>query len=296
MTTYDTKTEDVGSQQAERFTREHPGLVKMCRVGWAAKGVVYVLIGFLALFIALDSRSGGGGGSSSGGQEASAGGAIAQIAESSGGALLLYVIAAGLVLFSIWRIISVMLPASSDMKSWLNRIGYLISAGTYLLVAWTAVSFARYPGGGGQQSEDSKIETFTADLLGKSYGRALVFIIGAVLICVAASFLWKAITASFTSQLAGGGVGPISHHTLVLMGRIGWVGRTAMMGLIGFFICRAAVEFDAEDAQGLDGSLRHATESGPGTALVLVVAVGLFVYGLFCVISAPRRLLVAADQ
>ena len=293
MTATDTSTEDVGSQQAERFTREHPGLVKFCRLGWAAKGAVYVLVGVLALFIALDSRSAGGSGSSD--QEASPGGAIAQIAESAGGALLLYVIAAGLVLFSTWRIISVMLPASNDMKSWLNRIGYLVSAGTYLLLAWTAVSFARYPGGG-QESEDSKIETFTADLLGKSYGRALVFVIGAVLICIAAAFLWKAITASFTSQLASGGVGPFSHDTIVLMGRIGWVGRTAMMGLVGFFICRAAVQFDAEDAQGLDGSLRHATESGIGTALVLVVAFGLFVYGLFCVISAPRRLLVAADK
>jgi Domain of Unknown Function (DUF1206) len=294
MTATDTNEQDVGSQQAERFTREHPGLVKLCRLGWAAKGVVYVLIGFLALFIALDSRSGGGGSSSSG-NEASAGGAIAQIAESSGGALLLYVIAAGLVLFSIWRIISVMLPASNDMKSWLNRIGYLVSAATYLLLAWTAVSFARFPGGG-QESEDSKIETFTADLLARSYGRVLVFVIGAVLICIAAAFLWKAITASFTSQLAGGGVGPISHHTLVQMGRIGWLGRTAMMGVIGFFICRAAVNFNAEEAQGLDGSLRHATQSGIGTALVLVVAFGLFVYGLFCLISAPRRLLVAADK
>jgi hypothetical protein len=68
------------------------------------------------------------------------------------------------------------------------------------------------------------------------------------------------------------------------------------MGLIGFFLCRAAVRFDADDAQGLDGSLRKAASSGLGTGLVLVVAVGLLVYGVFCVLSAPRRLLVAADR
>jgi hypothetical protein len=80
------------------------------------------------------------------------------------------------------------------------------------------------------------------------------------------------------------------------MGRVGWAGRTAMMGLIGFFICRAAWRFDPDDAQGLDGSLRKVAESGLGTALVLVVAAGLFTYGVFCIVSAPRRLLVAADQ
>jgi hypothetical protein len=88
----------------------------------------------------------------------------------------------------------------------------------------------------------------------------------------------------------------VPYETIVAMGRVGWVGRTAMMGLIGFFLCRAAVRFDADEAQGLDGSLRQAVTSPVGTVLAIVVAVGLLVYGLFCALSAPRRLLVAADR
>ncbi len=166
---------------------------------------------------------------------------------------------------------------------------------TYLVLATAAVSIARNSSGA-KKSEDSKIESFTADLLGRSFGRALVFTIGAVLLVIAGTFLWKAISASFTSQLAHRGVGPVSYDVIVAMGRVGWVGRAAMMALIGFFLCRAAVLFDANEAQGLDGSLRKAATSGVGTGLAIVVAVGLFVYGLFCVISAPRRLLVAADR
>jgi hypothetical protein len=284
---------DVGSDGAARFAREHPGLVKLGRVGWAAKGVVYMLTGLLALSIAVSTSSDGGG--NGGSDEASQSGAIAQIAESTGGALLLYVIAAGLVLYSAWRIISALLPSDTSASSWANRIGYLVSAATYLLLAFTAFSFAQ-SSGSGQQSEDSKIESFTADLLGRSYGQQLVFAVGAVLLVIAAAFAWKAWSASFEDQLAPGGVGPVSHRTLITMGRIGWAGRTVMMGLIGFFICRAAIQFNPDDAQGLDGSLRKVATTDFGMLLVLAVAVGLFVYGAFCLISAPRRLLVAADK
>jgi hypothetical protein len=298
MTTIDRDADDdVGLERAEDFARQHPGLVKLGRVGWVAKGVVYVLTGILAMLIAVGSTSGSGstGATGGSGQEASPGGAISRIAETSGGTFLLCVIAAGLVLYSAWRVVTALLPADTEAASWLTRAGYLISAATYLVLAWTALSFVRNPGDP-QQSEDSRIESFTADVLSRSFGRVLVFAVGAVVLIVAATFLWKAVTASFTSQLGAGGIGPISHRTLVAMGRVGWVGRAAMMGLIGFFLCRAAVRFDADDAQGLDGSLRKAASSGLGTGLVLVVAVGLLVYGVFCVLSAPRRLLVAADR
>ena len=298
MTVLDHDTnDDVGVQHAEDFARHHPGLVKLGRVGWVAKGIVYGLTGFLALFIAFGSSSGSATQPTNGApaQEASTTGAIAKIAGTTGGTVLLCVIAVGLVLYSLWRIVSALLPASSDASSWLTRVGYMISAITYLVLAWAAVSIVRYPGNP-QKSEDSKVESFTRDLLGHSYGRIAVFVVGVVLMIIAGAFLWKAITASFTSQLSARPVGPVSHRMIVAMGRVGWVGRSAMMGLIGFFLCRAAWLFDANEAQGLDGSLRKAATSDVGTVLAVVVAVGLLVYGVFCVISAPRRLLVAADR
>ena len=188
-----------------------------------------------------------------------------------------------------------MLPASSDASSWLTRVGYLISAATYLVLAGVAVSIVRNPGNP-QQSEDSRVESFTRDVLGHSYGRTVVFLIGALLIGIAVTFLVKAVTANFTSQLSHRGVGPVPFEAIVAMGRVGWLGRAAMMGLVGFFLARAAVRFDASAAQGLDGSLREAVTSDVGTVLAAVVAIGLFVYGLFCVLSAPRQLLVAADR
>lgn len=287
---------DVGVEQAEEFAREHPAVVRFARVGWLAKGLVYALTGFLALAIGIRSTNGS---SSSGGgdQEASQTGAIARIAENPAGAIVLWIVAIGLVIYSLWRLASVLLPADNDLKGWATRAGYLVSAVTYLLLAWTAITVARRPSSGSDgQSEDGKVESFTRDFMTNNAGRVVVFLVGVLLMVIAAVFLWKALSASFTSQLLPGGVGPVSHQMLVVLGRIGWVGRSAMMALIGFFLARAAVRFNPDEAQGLDGSLRKAASSGIGTWLVVVVGVGLFVYGVFCALSAPKRRLVGADS
>jgi hypothetical protein len=291
--------DDVGSEAAERFAAEHPGLVRFGRIGWIAKGVVYTLTGVLALVIALDSAGSDSSGSQSGGGagEASQTGAITAIAESTGGAILLWVIAAGLVVYSLWRLVSVVLPADNSATAWAKRIGYAVSAVVYLLLAGTAVAIARSPGSGSQQgSEDNRIETFTRDLMESTGGRFLVGAIGVALIAVAGVFLWNAVTASFESELIHRGVGPLSYRHLVTLGRIGWVGRSVMMALIGWFLLRAAIDFDPEEAGGLDDSLRQAAGSGVGTALVFVVALGLLAFGAFCLLSAPRQRLVGADS
>lgn len=282
---------DVGIERAEEFAREHPGLVRFARVGWLAKGLVYSLTGVLALLIGIRSVQGS---STTGDDEASQTGAIARIAENSSGAALLIVVAAGLVVYSLWRIVSVVLPAGNDVKAWLTRVGYVVSAITYLALALTAIAIVRQPGSSGD-SEDSRVENFTRDLMDKSFGRAAVVIVGALLIAIAAAFVWNAVSASFAEQLLPGGVGPFSHRTIVVLGRIGWAGRAAMMALIGFLLASAAIRFDPDDAQGLDGSLRQAASSGPGTALVISVGAGLLVFGVFCAISAPKQRMVGAD-
>lgn len=289
MTTLDQNNDQVGSDQAKAFARDHPGLVRLGRAGWVAKGVVYTLTGVLALAVALQST-----GSGSGGEEASQSGAIATIADQPAGAFLLIVITAGLALYVAWRLVSVLLPADNDAHAWVTRAGYLLSAATYTLLGWSAISFARRPGTS-EGSEDARVEQLTREALANSGGRVAVFIVGAVIIGAGAYFLYKGGAATFESDLAPGSVGPISHHTLVVLGQAGWIGRGLMMGVIGFFIARAAVQFDPDDAVGLDGALRRVADSPFGTALIVAVAVGLIMYGIFCALSSPKRLLVGAD-
>jgi hypothetical protein len=127
-------------------------------------------------------------------------------------------------------------------------------------------------------------------------GQWVIAIVGLVIVGIGVYFFVRAVRTPFKDDLDGRGVGPVEHRHLVLMGRIGWIGRSVMMGLIGYFLIQAAWQADADEATGLDGALRRALDTTLGTVLVVVVGVGLIVYGVYCVISAPRRRLAPADS
>jgi hypothetical protein len=292
--TSSTFTGETGSRKVEALARRHPWLVTVGRLGWVAKGVVYLVIGVLAVPIAIDGLRGD---AASGGEgEASPSGAVAKIAETSFGTLAMWIIAIGLALYVVWRLISIVLPAEPSAKVWLTRAGYLVSAVVYSALAWSALTFVRREGAaGGAESDDAKVERFTRELMEKTGGRWLVGAIGIVLVAVGLYFVVKGLRATFRDDLEPGGVGPFSHESIVTLGRVGWVGRGVVMGLVGWFITRAAVQFRPDEATGIDGALRDATGSTFGALLVAFAAVALALYGFFCVISAPRERLTGAD-
>jgi hypothetical protein len=289
--TSSTYSADQVSRRVEQTADRHPGLVTTARLGWVAKGVVYGLVGVLAVRIALlglekDQVRDGGGGS-----EASQTGAVAELADSSIGTVALWIVAIGLALYVLWRLISIALPAdNSSAKTWLTRAGYLVSAVVYAVLAWSAVSFATHDRATGRaQTEDAKVERFTRDVMDMTAGRWLVGALGVVIVAVGLYFVYKGLRATFRDELEPAGVGPVSHESIVTLGRVGWVGRGVVMGLVGWFLVRAAVEYRPAQAHGFDGALREVTDSTLGPALVGFAAIALILYGLFCVISAPRQ-------
>ncbi len=292
--TSSTFTTETGSRKVEEIAHRHPSLVTLCRLGWVAKGVVYLVVGVLAVPIAIDGLRGDNTQSSSG--EASQTGAVGKIAETSFGTVTLWVIAIGLALYVLWRLISIVLPAENTAKAWFTRLGYLVSALVYSALAWTALQFAQQkPAAAGAESEDAKVERYTRELMEKTGGRWLVGAIGVVLIGVGLYFLVKGLMATFRDELEPGDVGPFSHETIVLLGRVGWAGRGVLMSLVGWFLLDAAIKFRPDEAKGFDGALRDATSSTLGALLVGFAAVALVVYGLFCAVSAPRQRLTGAD-
>ncbi|MBK5222158.1 MAG: DUF1206 domain-containing protein [Acidimicrobiia bacterium] len=277
-----------GSESVEDLARAHPGLVRLVRAGWLAKGVVYVMLGVLALPLALQGRD-------EGEQEVSQTGALAELASTGIGSAGLYVVAAGLALYVIWRLVSVALPAESSAKVWAMRLGYLVSAAIYAALAWTAFTLASSggsgDGGGGQGSsggQDSQVEGVTSDLMEMTGGRLLVGAVGLGVVALGILFVHRGWTAGFADELESGSVGPVDHDHIIELGRVGWVARGVMLAPVGYFLMRAAMEFSPDDAKGLDGALREATGSTIGSLIVGFVAFGLIVYGAFCIISAPR--------
>ncbi len=278
-----TRIPDAGSRQVARAVHRNPLVTTLGRAGWIAKGVVYAIFGVLAFVIA---RNGG-----ASADEASPRGAVGKVAESSGGTTVLWVLAIGLALYALWRLISAALPGDDDTEAKLTRVGYVVSALVYGALAWTAASYARSGGGQSEQagSDDARVAELTRDLMGHTGGRFLVGVVGVGLLVLGGVFAYQAISRRFEEDLEPGAVGPVSHESLVRLGVAGWLARAVTMVLIGIFVLQAAIDDDSQEAAGLDDALRRTADSGLGALLVAVTGVGLILYGAFAALSAPRQ-------
>lgn len=260
--------------------REREWLVPLAQIGWVAKGIVYLLFGVLALQIARNRPDD---------DDASPTGALGMIMEQPGGRLLLGVMVIGLALYCMWRVLSVAVIRADDLSGWAHRIGYAFSASFYALLTWTA---ARAVVSGVDEDGSNTVERLSRSLMESTPGRVLVGVGGVVTIAVGAYFVVrKAIMRSFVDSLSGVDEGhdEVSDWTIIGAGVVGWFGRGVVTILVGFLVARAAVRFDPSDARGFDGALRHAATSSTGTVLVWVGAIGLMLYGAFCILSHRHR-------
>lgn len=261
------------ADQAAELHREHPWVERLTRWGWPAKGVVYTLMGFLAVTIARHEPTD---------EDASPEGALSIVLERPFGRVLLLAVAAGLVLYSTWRILSVVIKQGSSLHDWLERIGYGFSAVFYLLLAWAAVRAAV---AGDDLDRSTMVEDLSRPLLESTFGRMLVALAGLVVVGVAAYFASTGLRRSFLDDLDLPR-GEVEHRLIETSGVIGWLGRATVTFLVGLFLVVAAVQADPSDARGFDRSLREVASNGVGGWVVLLAGIGLLVYGLHCFVVA----------
>lgn len=282
-----------GGNPVGRFAADHPGLVRFARVGWAAKGVVYVLAGVLALIVASRANGWSDTTTTEGAEEASPTGAVQTVADSAGGGALLWVLALGMLLYAAWRLVTAILPAhDSDAKTWAKRVGYLVSVVLYTSLALTAIRLARNPSA--SSDGNSQVSDTTASIMENSGGRVLIGIVGAILVAVGLYRLVKGVRQDVTDELDMSGMSADRSRWTRWLGAIGEAGRGISLGLIGFFLVRAAAMYDADEATGLDGALRRLATDSWGVVIVVMVGVGSIAYGVFCLATFTRRRLEAA--
>ncbi len=287
-----TQTESLSDRaEALRARRiDVDGLVPLGRLGWVAKGVVYGLLGVLTIPIAF---SGGGGG-----EEASRSGAIGEIAEESYGTIILWILAAGLVLYALWRLVTAFLPGENDLKTWAHRAAYLFSAIVYSYLAWTAVDYATGGsgssdgGGSGGGGSGGTLQEISRTLMESTIGRWALGLGALIGLGVAGYFVYKSLDKRFMDEFDMSDAESEEREVIEKTGMAGWIGRAITTALLSAFVLLAAINANPEEAKGLDGALRDVADNWWGSALVLIAGIGLVCYGIFAAVSARRRLMV----
>lgn len=235
------------------------------RAGYVARGVVYVLIGVLALRIAFGH----------GGGQADRQGALHEVAAQPFGTVMLWLLVVGFACMAIWRASQAALAKGPGHKTGARLVDG-VKALLYAAICWAT---AAYAAGRGASSGNAQSQDWTATAMKYSGGRILVGVVACVLIGVGAMLAVQAVRRRFLRQLDTGAMSPRTREVVTALGVAGGVARGVVFAAVGVFTLVAAVRFDPHQAKGMDATLRSFAHTPVGPWLLVAVAIGLVLFG-----------------
>ncbi|MBD2355258.1 DUF1206 domain-containing protein [Tolypothrix sp. FACHB-123] len=253
---------------------------RLARLGYAAKGLVYFLVGLLAAQAAFGT----------GGETTDTSGALEAIVTQPFGKLLLIIVTIGLIGYAFWRFVQTILdPEHSgetmSAKRIAKRLGYAFSAIAYFSLAVTSIKLIV----GSSSGDSDSVEDWTIFFLNQPFGRWLVLLLGLTVIIVGIAFLYQAYTGKFRRYFKLAQMSLTEEIWAVRLGRFGIAARGIVFAIIGIFMMLAAIQLDGTQARGLGGALSALAMQPFGPWILGVVALGLIAYGMYSIIQARYR-------
>jgi hypothetical protein len=252
------------------------GFELLARAGFVARGLIYGIVGILAVKLALGA----------GGNTVSQNGALETIARQPFGKVLLILVAIGLGGYALWRLFRALLGhGPEDSDSAFDRVVALASGLVYAGLCAIAVEILLGSGGNGSGSAHKT----TAGVLGWPGGTWLVGIAGAVLIGVGLYQGYRGLSREFLEDSKTEEMSPMVKRWIEWIGTFGHLARMVVFGLVGVFLIKAAIDFNPNKAVGLDGALAKLAQASYGPFLLGIVAAGLIAFGVYSLSDARYR-------
>jgi Domain of Unknown Function (DUF1206) len=249
---------------------------RLGRLGMVAQGVIYTLVAVLAIEVAV-----GGGG-----QPTDPRGALRIVADEWYGTLVLVLLAIGFGAYALWRFAVAALGEKLEGEDVGvgTRLAYAARGCAYAALSYSAAQFVT-----GSRASGEDEEAATATVLGFPAGQWLVGIAGAAIVGYGVWNVYKGLSRRFEKDLKTERMDPAEHRWIARLGRLGFLARAVVFGLVGAFLVKAALEYDPDEAIGLDGALQKLVQQPYGQALLGFAAAGLLAYGLFSFARARYR-------
>jgi hypothetical protein len=231
-------------------------------------GLLHVIIGYLAIRIAL----GTGGGS------ADQSGALAALSAKPGGIFALWAAAIALLIMALWRLAETALGRSTEPKSQgtmpeiLDRAKAFALAVVYLAFAYSALGFARSAG----KSTGHQNSALSARLMQSASGTVVLVVGGVIIVAVGGYHIYKGASRNFLDDLKG-----TSSDLVRRLGVIGYIAKGLAIAGAGVLVIIAASLSQPDKATGLDGALKTLGAQPYGAILLILASVGIITYGLY---------------
>ncbi len=238
--------------------------------GLVSYGLIHLVLAWLAIQVATGKKG-----------DASQAGALSELAKQPLGEVLLWVMAVGLFTLTVWQVLEAAIGREESGRDGRLR-RRLSSAGRAIVYLGLGILAARVAMGGGSQSGKSE-ETASARLMGLPFGRGLVVALGIAVIAVGVSQVYKGVKQKFTEDLSSGATPAVRR-----LGTAGYCAKGVALAIIGVLFGWAAITYDPKKAGGMDAALSTIREQPFGSVLLVIMALGIACFGVFCFVWARK--------
>ena len=243
------------------------------RMGYAARGVVYLVIGGLALLAAFGQGDG---------KTTDSKGAIKEILHQPFGNTLLVILVIGLCGYVCWRLMQAIKDTDchgTSAKALVVRTGLFASAISHALLAFWTLRLLLNEGSDDKSQAGQHFLTTGA-------GQLVFGVAGAIFIGVGCAHCFKGWTARFERYMA---IPADKNRWARPICRFGLIARGVVWCIVGWFFIRSALRAGSGETKGIADALNSLRDSAYGTWLFGIIAAGLFAFGLYSILEAIYR-------
>ena len=246
---------------------------RVARLGLVAYAVVYLMIGWLAVQLALGDREG----------SPSATGALRELAQQPFGSALIWAVSIGLFLLAAWQLLEAAV-GHHDAQGRKRTGRRLLSVGKAVVYGAIGINGVRVATGSGSSGKGE--ETLTARLMNLPGGVLIVGGVGLAIIGFGLFEIYRAWTEKFAEKLDAQGRSGTSGTAYLAFGKLGYTARGIAFALVGGLFVYAAVTHDPQKSGGLDRALLELLDQPFGPVMLCAIGVGLASFGLFTLAQA----------
>lgn len=264
------------AKRAAREAEDSKPVAGMARFGLCGRGLIYLVVGVLALQVAAGGRG-----------RVDRTGALEAVRHKPLGGVLLVVLAFAFAGYAGWRLVEAAAGHRDERDGRSRLVKRLASLGRGVLYASFAVTTVRFLLT--SDASHDKTRPLTSRVMGWPGGQWAVAVVGVVLIAGGGVLAFRGATQKFLEKLDLRGAPRAAELTAAGAGLVGMVSRGILVGLVGAFLVQAAWTYDPDKAKGLDASLKSLAHEPLGGVLIAALGVGLLCFGAWSFLEARYR-------
>ncbi len=264
-----------GITRSARRASHSPVAHFLARAGLTARGVIYILVGWVAVLVALGDSA----------READQTGALQMLVGKSYGLVSLWLLGIGFAAYALWRLSEAAFGVTGDKPGAGPRLKSLARAIIYAGLSYLTFTVIA----GKAHSQSGRQQDITATAMQHTTGRVLVGLVGLVIVICGIVLVVEGARKKFMKYLQTAQMSARLRRAVKLLGMTGTIARGAVFALVGVLVIDAAVTHKASESGGIDKALLTLRDQPFGEFLMLLAALGLLIFGIYGLCEARWR-------